>query len=89
MAACQEIPALKKIGGKLSLPPGGENGVPPQQPGGEQGQKPGPYWGRFNDSGQRPRPFAHGQLHTVLPCLILSHQMIPWAQLVTASAIYA
>lgn len=33
MAASQEIPALKEIGGKLALPPGGENGVRPQQPG--------------------------------------------------------
>lgn len=32
MAASQEIPALKEIGGKLSLPPGGENGVRPKEP---------------------------------------------------------
>lgn len=58
MAASQEIPALKEIGGKLPLPPGRENGVRPQQPGKKRGQKPGPYWGGFEDSGQRPQLFA-------------------------------
>ena len=83
MAASQEIPALKKIGENF---PWQELSLPSLEEEGEQGQKPGHngedlflflFLEDLKIQNKGLDCLICSQLYTVLPHLILNHQMIP------------